>query len=51
MSEFATQIFAEQMFDEILDMSVGDFIEKYGFIEVEDLITDAVNIEIENRGE
>ena len=51
MSDFATQIFAEQMFDEISDMSVGEFIEKYGFFEVEDLIFDAVNIEIENRGE
>lgn len=51
MSEFSTQIFAEQMFDEILEMTVGEFIDTYGFIEVEDLVVDAVNIEIENRGE
>jgi hypothetical protein len=39
------------MFDEILEMTVGEFIDTYGFIEVEDLVVDAVNIEIENRGE
>ena len=51
MSNFDNDDFAEQVYDEIMEMSVGAFIEKYGFSEVEDLVIDAVDIEFEIRGE
>ena len=51
MSNFDNDDFAEQVYDEIMEMTVGEFIEKYGFSEVEDLIIDAVDIEFEIRGE
>ena len=51
MSDFYSDDFAEQLYDEIVEMTVGEFIEKYGFTEVEDLVIDAVDIEINERSE